>query len=311
MKVDLGCGGTKEEGSIGVDIVPLEGVDVIASLAERPYPFADNSFDTIHLKNMIEHLPDTIGTMEEIHRIARPDSRVVITVVNWNSHYAAMDPQHARLFTENSFDFFGKRVGRSYYTKARFEVARVDFFYDALAQRFLRSKRLLRFLSFYLCNILQGLHFELRAVKDDAAEPQADVKNSVMSILRCPYCLSKNRASATQPEDRGKLQLFKDRWLLCQDDSCGRKYPIYDGLPVMLAEEGERWRNVEVKALPMTLPGDFQRIPLEESSLGSDDGGLTELERMNRDWRLKKHHIIIILFLLGIGVGFLVGRLVH
>src|SRR5207248_3765641 len=241
MKVDLGCGGTKEEGSIGVDIVPLEGVDVIASLVDRPYPFSDNSFDTVDLKNMIEHLPDTVGTMEEIHRIARSDSRVVITVVNWNSHYASMDPQHLRLFTENSFDFFGKRVGRSYYTKARFEVARVDLYYDPFAQRVLRSKRLLKFLSFYLCNILQGLHFELRAVKDDVTEPQADEKKSLLEILRCPYCLSKTRESrAAQPEDRGQLQLFKNRWLLCQDNSCGRKYPVYDGLPIMLIEEAER-----------------------------------------------------------------------
>ena len=143
-------------------------------------------------------------------------------------------------------------------------------------------------------------------------EPQADEKKSLLEILRCPYCLSKTRESrAAQPEDRGQLQLFKNRWLLCQDNSCGRKYPVYDGLPIMLIEEAERWRNIGVSDLPLSLPRDFQRIPLVEPSLGSDDGGLTELERMNRDWRLKKHHIIIILFLLGIGVGFLIARFIH
>lgn len=313
MKVDLGCGGTKEEGSIGVDIVPLDGVDVVASLADRPYPFADNSFDTIYLKNMIEHLPDTIGTMEELHRIARPDGRIFITVVNWNSHYAAMDPQHVRLFTENSFDFFGKRVGRSYYTQARFEVARVDLFYDPFAQRVLRSKRLLKFLSFYLCNILQGLNFELRAIKKTDPEAKVSDSHNVLTILRCPHCLGKagKYQAQTPAEDRGRLQLFRDRWLVCQGEDCGRKYPIHDGLPIMLLDEAERWKDVAVDDLPLSSPADFRRFPVEEASIGSDDGGLTELERMNRDWRLKKQHIVIIFFLLGMGVGFLIARFVH
>jgi uncharacterized protein YbaR (Trm112 family) len=307
MKIDLGCGGTKETASIGVDIVPLEGVDVIASLTERPYPFANNSFEAIYLKNMIEHLPDTIGTMEELHRMARPDGRVFITVVNWNSHYAAMDPQHVRLFTENSFDFFGKRVGRSYYTKARFEVERVDLYYDPLAQRVLRSKRLLRFLSFYLCNILQGLSFELRAIKDTKAESH-DAPENVFAALRCPECLAKAKRLA-DGTDRGQLRLFKENWLVCQDSECGRKYPVYDGLPVMLIEQAERWRDVALQDLPAVPPGDFSRIALEEPSIGSDDGGMTELERMNRDWRLKKPHVIAALFVIGTTIGFLISRL--
>lgn len=310
MKIDLGCGGTKEEGSIGVDLVSLEGVDVIASLMERPYPFADNSFDTIYLKNMIEHLPDTIGTMEELHRIARSDSRVFITVVNWNSHYAAMDPQHVRLFTENSFDFFGKRVGRSYYTKARFDVVRVDFYFDPLAQRFLRSKRLMKFLSFYLCNILQGLNFELRVIKKTDPGLKAGESSNVFEVLRCPNCLA-GKGSLELAEDRGRLQLLRDYWLVCQGQSCGRKYPVYDGVPIMLLDEAEKWRGVEVRDLPSPPPANFERVPLEEASIGSDDGGLTELERMNANWRLKKQHIVIILFLIGFGLGFLIAVLRH
>lgn len=166
MKIlDLGCGDRKTKGAIGADCVALPGVDVVMNLNVFPYPFEDDSFDTIYLNDVIEHLPDTIRVMEEIHRIGRPGARVHIRVVNWNSHYTAMDPTHVKAFTENSFDFFGKHP-RSYYTTARFEVVKVGYIWDCKATRVMRGDvRLLKFLSRYLCNILQGLKFELRVQK--------------------------------------------------------------------------------------------------------------------------------------------------
>lgn len=163
--LDIGCGTAKVEGAIGIDRVALPGVDVVVDAARTPYPFRANTFNRVYLLDVIEHLPDTISIMEEVHRIARPGARVVIRVVNWNHRYAAMDPTHVRFFTENSFDFFGKRVHRSYYTPARFEVQKIDYIFDRTARRFLRSWRLMKFLSHYLCNILQGLVFELEVCK--------------------------------------------------------------------------------------------------------------------------------------------------
>jgi SAM-dependent methyltransferase len=164
-KLDLGCGTAKQEGAIGVDVIPLPGVDVVADLTRFPYPFPDNSFDIIYMLDIVEHLPDTIRVLEEVHRIARSGAAVHIRVVNWNHRYAAMDPTHVKLFTDQSFDFLGKRKGRSYYTHARFDVVSVRYGYNPTVKRYLRSNRILRFLSDYLCNILQSLDFELRVVK--------------------------------------------------------------------------------------------------------------------------------------------------
>jgi len=165
-RLDLGCGRAKVQGAIGVDRVRLQGVDVQGDLARLPFPFRDNSFEEIYLNDIIEHLPDTLKVMEEIHRIIVPGGRVFIRVVNWNHRYTAMDPTHLRAFTENSFDFFGKRTQRSYYTPARFDVVSVAYIFDPKVKRVLRSRRVMKFLSHYLCNILQGLKFELRAVKE-------------------------------------------------------------------------------------------------------------------------------------------------
>ncbi|NPA05923.1 MAG: hypothetical protein GXO54_00775, partial [Chloroflexi bacterium] len=57
------------------------------------------------------------------------------------------------------------------------------------------------------------------------------IPQDLLEILRCPACA---------PEGKGELTLVHNTWLVCQD--CDRKYPIREGIPVMLIEEGDRWR---------------------------------------------------------------------
>lgn len=305
--LDLGCGTAKVSGAVGLDVVPLTGVDVVVNLEERPYPFPANTFDVIYLNDVIEHIPDTIATMEEIHRILRPDGRVFIRVVNWNSHYTAMDPTHVRAFTEHSFDFFGKRQGRSYYSQARFDVLRVDKQYNARVLRWIPSERILDFLSQYLNNILEGLHFELRAVKEPGETAfTGDVQEDMLAALRCPACLAEHARDGSP--DPGKLKLVNEQWLVCQDDYCGRKYPIVDGLPVMTNKEGKRWQAYADKELPQP-PEEYARIPIE-TTVGGEvvfakppatlDHLLDQLQR--------KCSLVVVSLLTGLVLGFLLGR---
>ena len=71
----------------------------------------------------------------------------------------------------------------------------------------------------------------------------------LLAILRCPYCVS---GDTRKPgPDPGRLELVQeDRWLVCQEPDCGRKYPIREGIPVMLIEEGDKWINTPVDQLP-------------------------------------------------------------
>ena len=64
---------------------------------------------------------------------------------------------------------------------------------------------------------------------------------SLLDILRCPAC-----ASLPEP-DPVKLDLVAGRWLVCQD--CARKYPIRDRIPVMLIEEGDKYRDISLEDL--------------------------------------------------------------
>lgn len=69
------------------------------------------------------------------------------------------------------------------------------------------------------------------------------VHPDLLEILRCPACVR---------EKDGLLKLEHDTWLVCQD--CRRKYPISDGIPVMLIDEGDKWVNTQVKDLPVPPP---------------------------------------------------------
>ncbi len=65
------------------------------------------------------------------------------------------------------------------------------------------------------------------------------VSQDLLEILRCPVCVQ---------EGKGELELVKGQWLVCRD--CGRKYPIRDDIPVMLIEEGDKWKDTPVDDLP-------------------------------------------------------------
>ena len=66
------------------------------------------------------------------------------------------------------------------------------------------------------------------------------VSEDLLEILRCPACVRNG-------PDAGLLDLVKDVWLVCRD--CNRKYPIRDGIPVMLIEEGDKYVDVPVEEL--------------------------------------------------------------
>jgi uncharacterized protein YbaR (Trm112 family)/SAM-dependent methyltransferase len=234
--LDVGCGPNKVKDAFGIDIVRMEGVNAIVDLFHLPLPFADDTFDEIYFNDVIEHLPNTIKIMEEIHRIARKDARVFIRVVNWNSSYTAADPTHIRAFTEISFDFYGGRPGRNYYTKARFDVMNVEFQYSRNVQKVIRSKRIMRFMSHFLCNVLEGLTFKLRVVKEGGSFLPMENENIIPTRLQCPRCA-------------GKFVMMRQDWLSCM--ACYNNYPIVDGVPVLLVEEAAKYKdNLLISSLP-------------------------------------------------------------
>ena len=85
------------------------------------------------------------------------------------------------------------------------------------------------------------------------------ISADLLEILRDP-------AAVQEPEkygpDPGQLELVHNSWLVSKDT--GYKYPIKDGIPVMLVEEGERWKDTPVDELPMP-PETAEPLPAQFS----------------------------------------------
>ncbi len=67
------------------------------------------------------------------------------------------------------------------------------------------------------------------------------LNEELLAILACPAC-------------KTKVSLVADKWLVCQNPDCRRKYPIKDDIPIMLVEEGDKYIDVPEESLAETEP---------------------------------------------------------
>jgi predicted SAM-dependent methyltransferase len=129
-KLDLGCGSSKREGFLGVDSLQLPGVDIVHNLTQFPYPFEDNSIEEIWMDNVLEHLPNPLRVMEELHRICKNGARVNIAVPYFRSFYSAIDPTHVNFFGVWWFKYFDPAHPfhhKYQYSQAKFQIEKMEF----------------------------------------------------------------------------------------------------------------------------------------------------------------------------------------
>lgn len=104
--LNLGSGLQRMPAAVNVDLREVTSPDVVYNLNQRPWPFAANQFSAVYASDVIEHLDDTIATMEEIHRVCRRGAIVYINVPHFSSPGAFTDPTHRRYFGALTFDYF-------------------------------------------------------------------------------------------------------------------------------------------------------------------------------------------------------------
>jgi len=100
----------------------------------------DGSVHFLRAFNHLEHLPDVVVVMEEIHRVLAPDGTAEITVPHFSNTQYYSDPTHVRPFGLYSFDYFvepahqrGKRKVRPFYSKCRFTIVEKRLNFNAPA----------------------------------------------------------------------------------------------------------------------------------------------------------------------------------
>jgi len=182
MKIlDVGCGANKTPGAIGLDNNPRTAADVIHDLGEFPYPFADNEFDRVVSSHVVEHVPDVMGFITELHRITRPGGTIFLLTPHYTNPDWANDPTHRNHINSYTFNtFLADRQVFDFYTEVRLKPLKCDVSVLSLwkmlgvgafinidqhwpSMRFTR-----KFWEHYLSGIMRGkeIRFEFEVIKD-------------------------------------------------------------------------------------------------------------------------------------------------
>ena len=108
INLDLGCGGNKQPGFVGIDIRKLDGVDIVHDLEKFPYPLPDNCCLNVVASHLIEHIKPwlTIPMFDEIWRILKPGGRFAAATPYAGSPGFWQDPTHCNGFTQVTFQYF-------------------------------------------------------------------------------------------------------------------------------------------------------------------------------------------------------------
>ena len=177
LKLDIGCGNSKREGFIGVDVLNLDNVDIIHDLNTFPYPFKENSVDEIWLDNVLEHLKEPLLVLEELYRCSKPGAKITVAVPYFRSFYSTIDPTHRNFFGVNWFSYFDPThlFNQKYqYSHAKFKVNKLEFDYEWNGKAKFFHKYLTKFANKYpwkyeanLSHLfpLNSLKYELQVIK--------------------------------------------------------------------------------------------------------------------------------------------------
>jgi len=133
ISLNLGAGNQKIPGFYNVDLVELDGVDIIANLEEPLDKLADDSVSRIYSNQTFEHVRDLFGLLSEINRVCVDGAQCEIIVPHFANPYFHSDPTHVRQFGLFSMHYFidanqqWRRKVPSYYSKTKFDLLDAQF----------------------------------------------------------------------------------------------------------------------------------------------------------------------------------------
>jgi hypothetical protein len=125
--LNLGCGNRPLLGAHNHDRrrhAPF--VETAHDLNRIPWPWPDGNFEHIVADDVLEHLDDVVGFMDEAHRVLIPGGTLRVRVPHYESENAHIDPTHRRGFHPRTLDFFtNESYGQhSVYTERRWRITK-------------------------------------------------------------------------------------------------------------------------------------------------------------------------------------------
>jgi len=94
-KLNVGCGGTRMPGYVGIDFRKTKATDHVTSADRLPYNAQE--VDEIFSSHLLEHIEDINSTFSEWYRVLKPNGKLVIRVPDFEVY--------CKLFLERKWDW--------------------------------------------------------------------------------------------------------------------------------------------------------------------------------------------------------------
>ena len=108
--LNIGCGEQPLKDAVNLDIVALEGVDIVCDIQDG-LPFEDNRFEEVYASYVLCQIADRDKfkfVMNSIWRVLKPGGILKLKVPDARNPCAFQDPMDCRYFVKETFDYFNK-----------------------------------------------------------------------------------------------------------------------------------------------------------------------------------------------------------
>lgn len=188
LRIDIGCGSAKKEGTVGVDQHWSPGVDHVVDLLTQPLPFPDQSVAYVHSSHFLEHIRDPTLIFGEIGRVCADGARVELwTPYAWSNPAFIID--HKFFYTEDIYlhmcvwfvDFWRNILG------SRWILNEIHYVVDARTLGYLRSKNVsLDFALRHLQNVVTEFCAHITVSRAHADAPAPPFRRTFSTARQAP-----------------------------------------------------------------------------------------------------------------------------
>jgi len=122
-KLNFGAGEDRKEGYINIDWNKMANPDVVHDLNVFPYPFKDCTFDLVEASHVLEHLSKPFVAMKELHRILKPDGKLIVKAPHFSRGFTHAEHSHG--FDITFPLYFDKNFTKSGFFGIEFELEKM------------------------------------------------------------------------------------------------------------------------------------------------------------------------------------------
>lgn len=191
IKLNIGAGNTYLPGFVNIDISPRAEVSI--DIGNTPLPFDTGSVDLVFSYHTLEHIPDYLFALTEIHRVLKHGGVLLAGLPYCTlTKYHMVNPYHLHDFNEFSFDFFDpEKIKGSAMEENEILFKKVFHRFHYLPGFSNLPHFLQKWCRMHLLNVVQKIDFGLVCMKQGGGELSLPQQNDAIAAF--DGCLKNRR----------------------------------------------------------------------------------------------------------------------